>query len=279
MHRFVLLFQSLDQKGIVAGISDFIFSQGGNIISADQHTTDPSGGHFFMRVEFGLEKDSCGLFDLERKFLPVAERFKASFKLFDESQMLNMGIFVSRPAHCLFELLYLWSSKELKVNIPFVASNFLGHKELVERFNIPFYFIDANKNDRKEEELLQLAKKTDFLVLARYMLVLSSSFLQSYAKDIINIHHGFLPAFKGVSPYRQALEKGVKVIGATAHFVNEELDAGPIITQEVENVSFKDNLLSLIKKGKNLEKKALVEAVFAYIEHRVIRWDNKTVVF
>lgn len=273
------MFQCQDQKGIVAAVSDFVLSHSGNILNADQHTTDPYGGQFFLRVEFCLEDGSVDWQGLQEEFLPIAKRLNATFRFYDQTERLKMGIFVSRPDHCLFDLLYLWGAGELQVDIPFVVSNFSAHKGLVERFGVPFYFIAATKDDRKEEELLFFAKKADFLVLARYMLVLSPGFLASFGKDIINIHHGFLPAFKGVNPYRQALQQGVKVIGATAHFVNEQLDAGPIIAQSVEYVSHKDSLQSLIRKGKNLEKRALVGAVSAYIEHRVIRWGNKTVVF
>ena len=212
-------------------------------------------------------------------FRSTAE-FCAQARIYDKSDTLRMGIFVSRPDHCLFDLLYLWKSQDLRVRIPFVLSNYEGHRDLVEQYRIPFYFIRAAKEDKKESELLFRAKQdADFLVLARYMLVLSRDFLQSYAKDIINIHHGFLPSFKGGNPYRQALDKGVKVIGATAHFVSEELDEGPIIAQAVEGVSHKDNLVDLIRKGKNLEKRALSEAIHSYIDYRVIRYGNKTIVF
>jgi len=191
-----------------------------------------------------------------------------------------MGIFVSEPDHCLVDLLYLWSSGELNVKIPFVLSNVEKHRKLVASYNIPFHYIPADKNNRKEEELLSSAlNSTDFLVLARYMLVLSPDFLQKYNKDIINIHHGFLPFFKGADPAAKALEEGVKVIGSTAHFVNNELDEGPIIAQEVQNVSHKDSREDLVRKGKNLEKKALASAIASYIDYRVIRYENKTIVF
>jgi len=280
MGRYILLFQCRDQKGIVAKISDFVFQSGGNIITADQHSTDPEAGFFFMRVEFHLDKDGLERQELEKGVSSIAREFGAEYQLYDKAKKLRMGILASRPDHCLIDLLYLWRALELPVNIPFVISNFSGHKELVEQFKVPFYFIEANKNDRKEAQILALAHdNTDFLVLARYMLVLSPDFLRDYAKDIINIHHGFLPSFKGINPYAQALQEGVKVIGATAHFVTEKLDCGPIIAQAVENISHKDGLESLIRKGRNLEKHALSSAVSSYLDYRIMRHEDKTIVF
>ena len=191
-----------------------------------------------------------------------------------------MGILVSQESHCLADILYLYNAGELNVKIPFVLSNCPKHEQLVKQYNLPFIFVPAAKNDRREEEILErVNSETDFLVLARYMLVLSKDFLRNYSKDIINIHHGFLPSFKGPDPYGEALRKGVKIIGATAHFVNEELDEGPIITQEVECVSHKDSRDDLVRKGRNLENKALANALFKYLDYRVIRHENKTIVF
>lgn len=276
MHTYILLFQCKDREGIVAKISDLIFKNKGNIISLDQYTTDPKGGYFFMRVEFltSISKQT-----LESKLSLVAKGFKAEAKLYDKYHMPHMGIFVSRPDHCLYHLLYLWKSGELKVKIPFVVSNYKEHKNMVERYGIPFYYIGATKRNREEKRLLAAARGADFLVLARYMLVLSKDFLASYGKDIINIHHGFLPSFKGGNPYKQALDKGVKVLGATAHFVTEKLDDGPIIAQSVEYISHKDDLASLIRKGKHLENRAFSDAVISYVDHRVIRHGNNTIVF
>jgi formyltetrahydrofolate deformylase len=279
MQTFILLFGCKDQKGIVARISDFIFRHSGNIITADQYSTDFKNGHFFMRVEFVIENNRYNKSALKSDLAPVARKLKAQFKIYEKKELLRMGILVSKPDHCLFNLLYLWKSKELAVDIPFVISNYGGHRELVRQYKIPFYYVAANKRDRKESKILTLVSNSDFLVLARYMLVFSKSFLNKYAKDIINIHHGFLPSFKGPNPYKQALEKGVKVIGATAHFVTEKLDEGPIISQAVESVSHKDDALSLIRKGKNLEDKALSEAIRSYVDYRVIRHENKTIVF
>lgn len=280
MRKFILLFQCLDQKGIVARISDFIFGHGGNIVTADQYSTDPQGGYFFMRVEFILDKAGFGRDALADEFSAIGKEFSAQWKIIDKSQTLRMGIFVSDADHCLIDLLYLWMSGELDVKIPFVLSNSEKHRKLLMQHGIPFYYVPASKENRREAELLSYASgSTDFLVLARYMLVLSPDFLKKYDKDIINIHHGFLPAFKGPDPYGRALKEGVKVIGATAHFVNEKLDEGPIISQEVEHISHKDSRQDLIRKGRNLEKKALANSILSYVDYRIIRHENKTIVF
>lgn len=276
---FILLFQCRDRKGIVAKISEFVLKNSGSIITADQHSTDVDGGSFFMRLEFFVEMNLENS-QLERGLKKLAAEFKAKFSLFDKEKKLRMGIMASRPDHCLFDLLYLWRSNELGVQIPFVISNYEKNNALADQFRAPFYYVPANKKSRREKEILSLVRgKSDFLVLARYMLVLSKKFLKNYSKDIINIHHGFLPSFKGKDPYEQALKEGVKVIGATAHFVTEKLDNGPIITQKVEHVSHRQDLASFIRKGKNLEKYALSDAVSAYADHRIIRHGNKTIVF
>ena len=280
MRTLVLLFQCRDQLGIVAKISDFILKHGGNIVTADQHSTDPQGGYFFIRIEFILDKDQYSKKDLIAAFAPIAQDFGADWNLYDLAENLRMGIFVSEPDHCLVDLLYLWNAGELKVKIPFVLSNDEKHRKVVASYNIPFYYVPADKDNRREAELLAYAfASTDFLVLARYMLVLSPDFLKKYNKDIINIHHGFLPFFKGADPAGKALKEGVKVIGATAHFVKDELDEGPIIAQEVQNVSHQDSREDLIRKGKNLEKRALASAVSSYVDYRIIKHENKTIVF
>ena len=276
---YVLLFQCVDRMGIVAEIAGVIRGLGCNIITADQYSTDSEGGHFFMRVEFVPEAEITDA-GLTERFAPIAKRFDAAWRIHRKDDIPRLGILVSGPGHCLQEILYLWSSKELRCDIPFVISNDDRHFKLVSQYNIPFHYIRADKFNRKEEEIIShVLSQTDFLVLARYMLVLSANFLQDYGKDIINIHHGFLPSFKGTDPYQKALEQGVKVIGATAHFVNDRLDDGPIITQEVEVVSHKDDLAALERKGRYLEKKALALAIAAYLDHRVIRCGNKTIVF
>ena len=280
MKTFILIFQCKDQKGIVAKVSELIFKCKGNIVALDQYSTHLKAGRLFMRIEFMAEEKDLIKDKLDRQIKSIARYFKAGFKLYDKGRMLRMGVLVSKPDHCLADILYLQKRGELSVEIPFVISNFLGHREMVEQYKIPFYFIPAAKKNRKEDEILRHAlQSTDFLVLARYMLVLSPKFIKTYGKDIINIHHGLLPSFKGANPYQQALDAGVKEIGATAHFVTEKLDVGPIIAQAVEQVSHKDDLKSLLLKGMSLEKRALNDALHAYIEHRVIRFKDKTVIF
>jgi len=233
-----------------------------------------------MRVEFILEKERQALERLMHDFAKVAHEFEAQWHLYDRSQRLRMGILVSEPDHCLVDLLYLHSSGELNADIPFVLSNCEKHRKLVSGYNLPFYYVPADKENRRESEILAYVQgASDFLVLARYMLVLSGDFLRQYNKDIINIHHGFLPSFKGADPYGQALAKGVKVIGSTVHFVTHQLDEGPIITQEIEYVTHKDSRQELVNKGRHAEKKALARAILSYLDYRVIRHENKTVVF
>ncbi|MFP4163096.1 MAG: formyltetrahydrofolate deformylase [Chitinispirillaceae bacterium] len=279
METATLLIRCPDTKGIVAGISDFLFRHDANIIQSDQHSSDPENGTFFMRVEFLSDSQSRSA--LEAEFAVIASEIGAEWQIHYSNDVMNMGILVSRQDHCLFDLLYRWRSGELKVNIPFVISNHPDVGPLVEQFGVAFYHFPVGENKlQQEEKILQIAKdKSEFLVLARYMQIISPQFLSQYKGDIINIHHSFLPSFKGANPYRQAYNRGVKVIGATAHFVTEDLDEGPIIEQVVERVSHRDNEKSMKKKGKNLEKLALANAIGLYSEHRIIRFQNKTIVF
>ena len=280
MKTAIILFQCEDQKGIVAKISNFILEKDGNIIDADQHSTNPINGHFFIRIEFCFDEKNHAEAIMEQEFELIASEFNADWKIYYKNKKNRMGILVSKPDHCLFNILYRWKSGEFNVEIPFVISNCPEHKSLVKQFGIKFYYIKATKEDKKEKEILKIiSDKTDFLVLARYMQILSPEFLNSYNKDIINIHHSFLPCFKGAAPYSQAFEKGVKVVGATAHYVTANLDEGPIIEQMVEKISHKDTVDALKEKGKNLENMAIAKAIQYYTEHRVIKYQNKTIVF
>lgn len=280
MNTAILIFQSKDQTGIVAHISGFLFEHGANIISADQYSTDFENGFFFMRIEFCWNQNQVTMETLQENFDKIATKLNAKWRMIDNtSTRLKIGIMASQTDHCLAELLYRWRSGELKIDIPFVIVNHDVHKDLVSSYNIPYFYLPANSQDRQESTLLEMVKNTDCLVLARYMQILSDTFISQYGKDIINIHHSFLPSFKGANPYLQAYERGVKVIGATAHFVTHELDEGPIIEQTVEPVSHKDSVQDLINKGKHLEKLALARAVQLYCEYRIIRFQNKTVIF
>jgi formyltetrahydrofolate deformylase len=280
MKTHVLLWQCRDQKGIVAGVTEVIARHGGNIVTADQHSTDPDAGLFFMRVEFNLDEMSPESGGFIEDMQAVAARFGARQSICDKDVKLRMGILVSRHDHCLAELLYLWRSGDIGAQIPFVIGTCDGNRQLAAQYGVPFHYIPATREDPRESEILGIVSgKADFLVLARYMRILSGDFLRAFGKDVINIHHSFLPSFKGAHPYRQAFDQGVKVIGATAHFVTEALDEGPIITQMVESVSHRDTVDGLIRRGRNLEKRALAAAVAGYIDYRIIVAGNKTVIF
>lgn len=282
MENAVLLIQCPDQKGIVARVSDLVYRYDANVIQSDQHTTDPENGDFFMRLEFYFDPDRVGRRHLEEEMAILARRLGAHWRIFYTATPLKMGILVSRQDHCLFDLLYRWKSGELGVDIPFVISNHDDARALVERYEVPFYHLPVTRDAKREQEksiLDHAASDTDFLVLARYMQIVSDEFMQEYGRDMINIHHSFLPSFKGANPYRQAYDRGVKVIGATAHYVTGDLDEGPIIEQVVERVSHRDKPDDLKRKGRNLEKLALANAIQAHIERRIIRYKNKTIVF
>ena len=282
METAVLLIQCPDQKGIVAKISDFVFRYDANIIRSDQHSTDPENGLFFMRLEFCFDPALVSAKHLEEEFAILARGLSAQWRIHYAGRRLRMGILVSKQDHCLCDLLYRWRSGELPVEIPFVISNHKDVETEAARYNIPFHYVPVSAETKSSQEALMLSlvkPATDFLVLARYMQILSEGFIGAYGKDLINIHHSFLPSFKGANPYRQAYERGVKIIGATAHFVTGDLDEGPIIDQIVERVSHRDSVEELVRKGRNLEKSALANAVRAQIEHRIILYRNKTIVF
>lgn len=282
METAVFLIQCTDQRGIVARVSDFVFRYNGNIIQSDQHTTDPENGQFFMRLEFCFDPDFVSHKHLEDEFGILARTLNAQWQIHYVRQRLRMGILVSKQDHCLLDILYQWKSNELSVDIPFVISNHEAVRDSVEHYGIPFLYYPLNEVSKGQQEnaiLSSVADKTDFLVLARYMQILSESFIISYNKPIINIHHSFLPSFKGANPYRQAYERGVKLIGATSHYVTADLDEGPIIEQMVDRVSHRDNVEILMRKGKKLEQIALANALRAHTEFRILRYSNKTIVF
>lgn len=280
MKTAILIFQSKDQKGIIASLSNFVFKNDANIISADQYSTDFENGYFFIRIEFCYNSKQVSLEKIRSEFIHIGQKFSATWKIIDNcNTKLKMGILVSGQDHCLAELLYQWRSDELKVDIPFVISTTNQHQELVTSYHLPYHVIVDESIEQRETKLLKATQNSDFLVLARYMKILSPQFLASYGKDIINIHHSFLPSFKGKNPYAQAYERGVKLIGATAHFVTKELDEGPIIEQKVEPVTHRDHIENLKSKGKHLEKLALTNAIKLYIDDRIIKFQNKTIIF
>jgi formyltetrahydrofolate deformylase len=278
----ILLISCPDRKGEVAAIADFIFRHGGNILHADEHGDDESG-LFLMRVEFDPKDFTIDLADFGKHFSPMAEAFAMKWRLAQSSYRRRMIIFVSKYDHCLVDLLYRHQSGELACDIPLIVSNHPDNKAVADFYKIPYEIVAITKENKAAAEAriqsLIEQHQPDFMVLARYMQILSNEFVNRYPQRIINIHHSFLPAFVGARPYHQAFERGVKLIGATSHYVTEILDDGPIIEQDVVRVSHRDTVEDLIRKGRDLEKVVLSRAVRAHVENRVLVYGNKTVVF
>jgi formyltetrahydrofolate deformylase len=269
-----LLITCPDRHGIVAAVAGFLAASGANIVSSDQHSTDPEGGEFFMRMEFTLEQGELaalgGAFAEE-----VGERLDMRWRLTDADRPKRMPLLVSREDHCLLDLLWRHRRGELAAEIPFVASNHPDHGPDVESFGISFHHVPYPN----EPQLLALLREADVVVLARYMRILSGEFLAALGAPVINIHHSFLPAFAGADPYRRAAERGVKIIGATAHYATEELDAGPIIEQDVARVSHREGPEAMMRIGRDIERTVLARAVKWHLEDRVLVHGNRTVVF
>jgi formyltetrahydrofolate deformylase len=283
----ILLISCPDRKGEVATIADFVFRHGGNILHADEHA-DEESGLFLMRVEFDpkdfdIDLSQKDLTDFSAQFSPIAEAFHMKWRLAQSSQRPRMIILVSKYDHCLVDLLYRHKSGELACDIPLIISNHADNQAIADFYKIPYAIVRVTKDNKNASEAniqtLIDERKPDFLVLARYMQILSNDFVNRYPQRIINIHHSFLPAFVGARPYHQAFERGVKLIGATSHYVTEVLDDGPIIEQDVVRVSHRDTVEDLIRKGRDLEKVVLSRAVRWHVESRVLVYGNKTVVF
>jgi formyltetrahydrofolate deformylase len=280
--RARMLISCPDGPGIVAAVSHFLYENGANIVQSDQYTMDPDGGMFFMRVEFDLPQLEQRLEELRTLFSEIAERFKMEWKIYNVSHKKRLAIFVSKEDHCLVELLWQWQAGDLDAEIALVVSNHTDMKAYVESFGIPFYHIPVTADTKAEAEKQQLeviGDNIDVIILARYMQIISPSFIEHYRHRIINIHHSFLPAFVGGKPYAQAYKRGVKIIGATAHYVTEELDGGPIIEQDVQRVSHSDDVTELKRIGRTIERVVLARAVKWHIEDRILVHHNKTVVF
>ena len=277
-----LLINCPDRKGLVAAIADFLYRHDANILHADQHQ-DAEQNLFLMRVEWDLTNFALDPVQFEREFSPIAEKFEMRWQLKLASRKSRIAIFVSKYDHCLTDLLYRHQSGELDCEIPLIISNHADTKRLADFYGIPFHVVEVNKDNKAEAEAAQFAlldaHDIDLIVLARYMQVLSSTFVARYPSRIINIHHSFLPAFVGARPYHRAFERGVKLIGATSHYVTEVLDEGPIIEQDLARVSHRDQLVDLIQKGRDLEKVVLSRAVRWHIENRILLYSNKTVIF
>jgi formyltetrahydrofolate deformylase len=278
----VLLVSCPDRKGIVAAISDFVFRHGGNILHADEHA-DESLNLFLMRVEFDSSELDIELADVPKHFSQIAEKFRMEWRLARSDRRPRMAILVSRHDHCLVDLLYRHKSGELACDIPLIISNHTDNQSIAEFYGIPFFEVSvaAGEKQQAEQQILTLLKKhdPDLIALARYMRILGPQFVAQFEHRIINIHHSFLPAFVGAKPYHQAFARGVKLIGATSHYVTEELDDGPIIEQDVIRISHRDSLEHLLQKGRDLEKVVLSRAVRWHIENRILLYGNKTVVF
>ncbi|MDO3408652.1 formyltetrahydrofolate deformylase [Saccharibacillus sp. CPCC 101409] len=281
-NRARMLISCPDGPGIVSAVSRFLFEHGANIVQSDQYTMDPDGGMFFMRIEFDAEQLDAALPGIEADFAEVAGRFAMEWKIYRAAHKKKLAIFVSKEDHCLVELLWQWQAGDLDADIAVVVSNHPDMREYVESFGIPFRHIPVTKDNKPEAERMQLeavGEEIDLIVLARYMQIVSPHFIEHYRSRIINIHHSFLPAFVGGKPYAQAYDRGVKIIGATAHYVTEELDGGPIIEQDVQRVSHRDDVPELKRIGRTIERVVLARAVKWHAEDRILVHHNKTVVF
>lgn len=278
----VLLLSCPDQRGVVAAVADFIAQHGGNIVHAEQHTDDVEKV-FFQRVEFELDGFGLGRDEILTAFASVSERYSMTVDLKFTDTLPRVGILASKQSHCLFDLLSRWRSGELPAELVVVIDNHPDHADLVRHMGVPYVHLPVTPQTKADQERAVLdqlrAHSVDLVVLARYMQILSPLVVDAYRSRIINIHHSFLPAFIGANPYRQAHDRGVKIIGATAHYVTEELDEGPILDQEVTRVSHRDSVADLTRKGRDLETIVLARAVRAHLEHRVLVYGRKTVVF
>lgn len=281
----ILLLHCPDQQGIISEVTKFITDNKGNIVYLDQYV-DHQDGRFFMRIEWELE---CFLIPREKisEYIDTlyAQRYDMTFSLYFSDIRPRMAIFVSKMSHCLFDLLARYKSGEWDVDIPCIVSNHEDMREVAEQFGIPYHVWSINKDHSNKAEVeeaemkLLEENKVTFIVLARYMQIISDQMISRYPHHIINIHHSFLPAFIGAKPYHQAWERGVKIIGATSHYVTSDLDAGPIIEQDVVRITHKDTPESLVLKGRDLEKIVLSRAVSKHIERKILTYNNKTIIF
>jgi formyltetrahydrofolate deformylase len=277
-----LLLSCPDQPGLVAAVAEFIFGNGGNIVHADQHT-DSEEGIFFQRVEFGLDGFAIARGDIALAFGELASRFQMQTQLSFSDEVPRVAVMMSREPHCMYDLLARWKTGELAADIPLVISNHPDHADAAEHFGVEYHYLPVSPETKPEQEANVLAlcaeHNVDLIVLARYMQILSPELVAQFPNRIINIHHSFLPAFAGGRPYHQAHQRGVKIVGVTAHYVTAELDQGPIVDQDVVRVSHRDSVADLVRKGRDLEKVVLARAVLAHLQRRVLVYGNKTVVF
>ncbi len=280
--HITLLISCPDRPGIVAAVSRFIFEHQGNILESDQHSTNQQECQFFMRISFAETGFALTPTELVETFQPIAAHFQMQWSASYTRQRKRAAILVSKLDHCLTDLLWRWKSGELALDIPCIISNHPDLESLARMYEIPYHHLPVRKEQRQEDEqrLLEfLTGKVDFLILARYMQILEPFVVRAYPHQIINIHHSFLPAFVGANPYQRAFARGVKLIGATAHYITEQLDEGPIIAQDVIHCNHRDTAADLVRKGRDVERRVLAEAVRLYTEDRVLVYENKTIVF
>lgn len=283
MNKITLLIHCQDQYNIIASVTNFIANSQGNIVYLDQHV-DREQNIFFMRLEAEFDYAQWSTQTFKTNFeTDLANKFRMNWKIYSDEQQPKMALFASKYDHCLYDILGRYNSGELPLEIPFIISNHSDLKPIAERFDIPFYHIPVSPSSKAlaEDQQLELLEQfnIDFIVLARYMQIVSSKIISKYPSKIINIHHSFLPAFVGAKPYHSAFKRGVKIIGATSHYVTEELDAGPIIAQDVAHVSHTYTIADLIAKGRDLEKIVLSNAIKLHAKHKVMVYNNKTVIF
>jgi formyltetrahydrofolate deformylase len=278
-----LLIDCPDHQGLIAAVSSFIALHNGNILSADQYVSDPPSSRFFMRMEIASQGFGLGRDEFDGAFAPLARQHGMNWRVRFTDRPRRMAILVSKYAHCLLDLLWRWEAGELDAEIPLVISNHADLAETVQGHGIPFQHRPVTKASKAEQEAqvqgLLRDQAIDLVVLARYMQILSPEFLEAYRRPILNIHHSFLPAFVGASPYHQAYSRGVKIIGATAHYVTAELDAGPIIHQDVAHISHRDGVEDMVRLGREVERRVLARAVRWHLEDRVLVDGIRTVVF
>jgi formyltetrahydrofolate deformylase len=278
----ILLLSCKDRTGLISRISHFVFERNGNILDLDEHV-DVDDKYFFIRIAWDMRDFSVPESEVAEAFAPLAKEFNATWRISFAGKNLRVAIFVSKLDHCLQELLWRQRLGEFNIDIPVIISNHQDLEPLARRYGIAynvFPITKENKQEQEEKELALLSKnKIDTIVLARYMQILTPRFIDRYPNQIINIHHSFLPAFVGSDPYRQAYDRGVKIIGATSHYVTNELDEGPIIEQDIIRISHKDTVSDLMRKGRDLERLILARALYYHSEHRILVHGKKTIVF
>lgn len=278
-----ILIHCPDQPGLVAAVTDFINVNGGNIIDLEQYVNRQEN-EFFMRIKWDVSEFLIPCEKIEDYFRTMyANKYGMTFRIYFDNYTPRMAVFVSKMSHCLFDILGRYTAGEWNVEIPLIISNHEDLRWVAERFGIEYHVLKVNKDNKETVEAEQISllkeKQIDFVVLARYMQILSDNFIESYPNKIINIHHSFLPAFIGAKPYHAAYERGVKIIGASSHYVTTELDAGPIIEQDITRISHRDSVNDLVRKGQDLEKIVLSRAIKLHIDRRVLVYKNKTILF